>query len=276
MQLVKLGDRGGAVRQIQEALNARPSKLVRLTADGVFGIKTQARVMEFQRDNGLKADGIVGDVTRSRLNQVSGPGGAATLIALVNQLQSNFNFAQRASFSSSVRPLVGPPVLANPAVLAGPALEALIILIILSAMAVLLINSQSKANQEAGRALQRQINSLRDKLLSEPAQAAAVAATALVTANEAAKKLAEQARSEREKCLENMIPQLRAKKLVECAQKLKDVSTAIQSLLQKTLTPTGGGITEETLIKGINVSSAALIAALRALGECTGCDNLFI
>ena len=67
MALIKLGDRGAQVMQLQQNLNARLSKLPRLNVDGVFGPATQARVMEFQRDNGLNADGIVGDLTNGKL-----------------------------------------------------------------------------------------------------------------------------------------------------------------------------------------------------------------
>jgi hypothetical protein len=57
--LVKQGDRGAAVEQIQGALG--------LTADGVFGSLTEQAVKRFQREKGLVADGIVGPQTRQAL-----------------------------------------------------------------------------------------------------------------------------------------------------------------------------------------------------------------
>lgn len=55
----KRGDRGSTVRLIQKLLN--------LQQDGIFGILTEEAVKEFQRENRLKVDGIVGLGTWSRL-----------------------------------------------------------------------------------------------------------------------------------------------------------------------------------------------------------------
>jgi Transglycosylase-like domain/Putative peptidoglycan binding domain len=57
--VVKRGDRGSAVRQIQSRLG--------IPADGVFGPQTERAVRRFQRANGLVADGIVGPLTRRAL-----------------------------------------------------------------------------------------------------------------------------------------------------------------------------------------------------------------
>ena len=57
--IVKRGDRGDAVRQIQSALG--------VGADGVFGPITERAVKRFQRSNGLLVDGIVGPQTRAAL-----------------------------------------------------------------------------------------------------------------------------------------------------------------------------------------------------------------
>jgi Transglycosylase-like domain/Putative peptidoglycan binding domain len=57
--VVKRGDRGSAVRQIQSRLG--------IPADGVFGPQTERAVRRFQRANGLVADGIVGPQTRGAL-----------------------------------------------------------------------------------------------------------------------------------------------------------------------------------------------------------------
>jgi resuscitation-promoting factor RpfB len=56
---VKRGDRGEAVRKIQEALG--------ITADGVFGPQTERAVKRFQRSHGLVVDGVVGPQTRGAL-----------------------------------------------------------------------------------------------------------------------------------------------------------------------------------------------------------------
>jgi hypothetical protein len=57
--VVKLGDRGTAVRQIQSKLG--------IPADGIFGPQTERAVKRFQRSKGLVVDGIVGPQTRSAL-----------------------------------------------------------------------------------------------------------------------------------------------------------------------------------------------------------------
>lgn len=59
MTLYKRGSRGEMVRQIQKALH--------LLADGIFGSQTEEAVMNFQKMNGLKVDGIVGPATLAKL-----------------------------------------------------------------------------------------------------------------------------------------------------------------------------------------------------------------
>jgi peptidoglycan hydrolase-like protein with peptidoglycan-binding domain len=57
--IVKRGDRGTAVRRIQQELG--------ILADGVFGEQTERAVRRFQRSHDLVADGIVGPLTRGAL-----------------------------------------------------------------------------------------------------------------------------------------------------------------------------------------------------------------
>ena len=57
--IVKRGDRGPAVRSIQQKL--------RITADGVFGPYTERAVKRFQTRRDLVPDGIVGPLTRAAL-----------------------------------------------------------------------------------------------------------------------------------------------------------------------------------------------------------------
>ena len=59
MELFKKGSRGEVVKQIQKALNLLP--------DGIYGGLTEDRVKEFQREHGLKADGVVGPATLAKL-----------------------------------------------------------------------------------------------------------------------------------------------------------------------------------------------------------------
>jgi peptidoglycan hydrolase-like protein with peptidoglycan-binding domain len=57
--VVKRGDRGSAVRKIQEQLG--------VSVDGDFGAQTERAVKRFQRGHDLVPDGIVGPLTRGAL-----------------------------------------------------------------------------------------------------------------------------------------------------------------------------------------------------------------
>jgi len=65
---LKLGMYGQGIDIVQSALNHHPpTSLQPLAIDGVFGPKTQARVIEFQQANQLTPDGVVGPLTRAAL-----------------------------------------------------------------------------------------------------------------------------------------------------------------------------------------------------------------
>jgi predicted chitinase len=57
--LLKLGSNGEDVKKLQTKLGLNP--------DGDFGKNTETAVKKWQKDNGLKDDGVVGDVTWSKL-----------------------------------------------------------------------------------------------------------------------------------------------------------------------------------------------------------------
>lgn len=59
MTLYKKGSRGSVVILIQQALHLYP--------DGIFGNQTEEAVKEFQKEKGLKPDGIIGPSTMSKL-----------------------------------------------------------------------------------------------------------------------------------------------------------------------------------------------------------------
>ena len=67
-KLLKVGSYGQGVDMVQLSLNAHPPTILPLlNVDGVFGGRTEARVREFQRNNGLVPDGEVGNLTRAAL-----------------------------------------------------------------------------------------------------------------------------------------------------------------------------------------------------------------
>ena len=94
--LLKDGTRGSTVKALQEKLG--------VTADGQFGAGTQKALMEYQKTNGLKADGFAGPATLAqmklfkevtpetvKMSQVSAPagGGAAPAAAAAGTAQAS-------------------------------------------------------------------------------------------------------------------------------------------------------------------------------------------
>ncbi len=59
VETLRLGDKSPAVRLLQTKLG--------LVVDGSFGPKTEAAVKKFQKEHGLKADGVVGKLTWEKL-----------------------------------------------------------------------------------------------------------------------------------------------------------------------------------------------------------------
>jgi hypothetical protein len=66
--LLRMGNHGEGVREIQRLLNRQGA---RLAEDGDFGPKTDAAVRAFQRANGLAQDGVVGPKTMAKLRDPS-------------------------------------------------------------------------------------------------------------------------------------------------------------------------------------------------------------
>ena len=66
---LSLGSIGPLVSQLQGSLNLLPqTSLSSLKVDGIFGIRTDGRVREFQGLSFLSADGIVGSLTLAALD----------------------------------------------------------------------------------------------------------------------------------------------------------------------------------------------------------------
>ena len=68
---VMMASQGVDVLQAQAQLNLGPSQLPPLSLDSIFGAKTKARTIEFQKASGLTADGIIGPKTWAALLKLS-------------------------------------------------------------------------------------------------------------------------------------------------------------------------------------------------------------
>ncbi|GGE37371.1 hypothetical protein GCM10011360_26460 [Primorskyibacter flagellatus] len=70
-QTVMTGSRGPVVASVQIKVNIRQNPTPLLVADGIFGPKTKAAVVAFQKARKLVADGIVGPKTHAELDRPS-------------------------------------------------------------------------------------------------------------------------------------------------------------------------------------------------------------
>jgi N-acetylmuramoyl-L-alanine amidase len=71
--ILKEGSTGQQVVNLQYVLNRQGFYSGAL--DGIFGPKTKAAVVQFQRNHGLQGDGIVGAATLKALGNLEGIGG---------------------------------------------------------------------------------------------------------------------------------------------------------------------------------------------------------
>lgn len=62
---LSMGARGEEVKKLQQALSDKGYDIGSI--DGIYGVKTKEAVIKFQRDNGLKVDGIAGPETLGKL-----------------------------------------------------------------------------------------------------------------------------------------------------------------------------------------------------------------
>lgn len=71
LRTLRFGDKGDDVKALQILLLGNGFPCGKWGADGVFGIATENAVKEYQRKNGMEADGVAGPITGGKLLGVS-------------------------------------------------------------------------------------------------------------------------------------------------------------------------------------------------------------
>ncbi|MEJ1158736.1 peptidoglycan-binding domain-containing protein [Prosthecomicrobium sp. N25] len=269
-QLLSVGSRGAEVMRVQRLLNLYPpSAFPDLKPDGIFGERTRKRVVEFQTNVGLRADGIVGPVTVRALcmtlpemrafaesyRQIIEEAGAGGEQLAVYDRQINANM-------NALTPVAAVQVV----VVVGLVLAVIIVFYI--AMLNLLPEHQ-RAHREFAKVVERKIDELREILnLPTPLEAAK---SIVENVRETVKEFIETLKRNRLNC--NQTPE----KLLECQKESMAVAVATQNLLHKLeqLTFIGSrGFKLDDLLTGILVSVAALVKAYSDLGRCLECDHI--
>ena len=69
IKTLKNGSKGDAVMELQRFLNEKLD--LGLVVDGKLGPKTIAVIKKWQKANGLVADGLIGKLTKAKMNSVT-------------------------------------------------------------------------------------------------------------------------------------------------------------------------------------------------------------
>lgn len=101
--VLRFGSRGAQVTQLQNFLATSPTIYPQALVTGYFGSLTKAAVVRYQTAHQLAADGIVGPITRARINTEIGEGGMGTgadiMEPTISNLMVNSVTASSASFT---------------------------------------------------------------------------------------------------------------------------------------------------------------------------------
>lgn len=68
-RVLQRGDRGSAVRKVQQALIILDFPIPEVGANGIFGGETELAVRSYQESRGLKVDGVIGQETMGNLDE---------------------------------------------------------------------------------------------------------------------------------------------------------------------------------------------------------------
>ncbi|QDT55250.1 Putative peptidoglycan binding domain protein [Caulifigura coniformis] len=95
---------------LQAALNKWRPELPQLDVDGIFGVKTEARVREFQQAARINVDGIVDQETWVHLDEQTGGHGNNDVYHIYNPLERNSQFLFELSAAEFIKKLSVPGV----------------------------------------------------------------------------------------------------------------------------------------------------------------------
>jgi hypothetical protein len=304
-RLLTRGMSGADVRDLQTKLNAQPSALPALVVDGIFGPRTQQRLVEFQGNSGLKADGIAGPLTLAALSRSVPPGRDFDEYQLLYQFASSqlsslqgetdlgvaffrrqkplLDSIARGGFRVPVSSLVPgrglvasstTNILANPAAVAIPVAAILVILLFMAALALIMAQHTNQSAQEIARLereFERRLMELNQKLQIAPFEAAAMIAVMMTTIEKIIR--------DRVKDLERMIERCRQLagpgQIANCLPLFTKVHLQIQHILSQALMQ--GFETElrrRQLVIGLTRSWGFLLVLISDWAKCMGCNFL--
>ena len=83
-RLLRRGSRGSDVKDLQQRLKSKGYH--KYSVDGIFGFRTEQSVKNFQKANGLVADGIVGSATMEKLKSSNSSRGGSSNKSSVEML----------------------------------------------------------------------------------------------------------------------------------------------------------------------------------------------
>jgi hypothetical protein len=300
------GAKGAEVSELQRTLNARPpSALTPLIVDGIFGLKTQARVKEFQRRNGLQIDGIVGPATWGVLKAGDdGPDASldefraicdhavsllrhdlkadsASALKGVNFFQHYRMRIEALAFPTAAAPVrgnalgiaAGLPVMAV-GVAAGVAIALIVVAFILACM-IVVASLQKPANPAEINTLTRKFEQKMQQIELELRTAPINIAIMLVLMKSAIERIIQERidefRRKMEKCKENN-PLANTKKCMDLAAK---VEAQMRHLIQQAqLTRFGTPESQRLILLGLARSFGFLVQAISDWANCVGCKLL--
>jgi hypothetical protein len=234
-----------------------------LDVDGIFGAVTETRVKEFQRNNGLWADGVVGPMTYRKLAFT--PAEYQVRAQRIRQMlvDAGASATGLTSFDIQVAKNINPFMKEGAAQLAIPVVIGLFLLFCAAVLAM--SPSGQQVWRDLAHSMEQTLEELRNSLnLTPPSQVLAMIWGAI---EKMVKSMVERLAGERKKC-GDISPTLQA----QCAKQSMAVAVAVQEVLRKAGASIGPGFREDDLIKGLLSSLGGLLKAYSEYGRCIGCD----